>query len=643
MIRLSATTLFLYLLGALFLCALSALQKLIIGAPLGNPHGYIIPFIFGGTTGVILGLWSLRLKEANRCLHLKEKRYRNLYRNTPCMLHSIDTEGKLVEVSNAWLHTLGYQRNEVIGKPLTDFMTAGSRRYALNTVFPEFYARGSVQDIGYQMVHRDGRPIDVLLSAIAENDEKGRFQNSLAVITDVTERKKAEQQIERLAYFDTLTGLPNRKLFQDRLEQTLAQARRRQSMVAVIFLDLDNFKTINDSYGHTLGDLLLQKIAEELQECVRSGDTVARLGGDEFVILLAGEAGEDKVLACVQRITAALRKPIVIEGQSLHVTASIGIAIYPKNGQDSTSLIKAADIAMYAAKEQGRNNFQFFSAEMSARTLARADMETRLHAALERQEFFLVFQPQVHLGDGRITGVEALLRWQHPEEGQILPGRFLECAENSGLIHPIGQWVLEAACRQARAWQEQGLPPLRMAVNISARQFSNPDFIDVVDRVIEQTGLDPEWLELEITESAMMENVLRTVMTLTDLKVRNIRLSIDDFGTGYSSLSYLKHFPIHRIKIAQEFVRDIPDNHDDAAIVETMITMARHLDLGVIAEGVEKKAQIDFLSKRNCMEMQGYYFSRPLPADELSELLRHHTGTPSACLFRPDAARTSLP
>lgn len=643
MIRLSATTLFLYLLGALFLCALSALQKIIIGAPLGKPHGYIIPFIFGGTTGVILGLWSLRIKKANRCLRLKEKRYRNLYRNTPCMLHSIDTEGKLVEVSNAWLHTLGYQRNEVIGKPLTDFMTAGSRRYALNTVFPEFYARGSIQDIGYQMVHRDGRHIDVLLSAIAENDENGRFQNSLAVMTDVTERKKAEQQIERLAYFDTLTGLPNRKLFQDRLEQTLAQERRRQSMVAVIFLDLDNFKTINDIYGHTLGDLLLQKIAGELQECVRSGDTVGRLGGDEFVILLAGEAGEDKVLACVQRITAALRKPIPIEGQSLHVTASIGIAIYPKNGQDSTSLIKAADIAMYAAKEQGRNTFQFFSAEMSARTLARADMETRLHAALERQEFFLVFQPQVHLGDGRITGVEALLRWQHPEEGQILPGRFLECAENSGLIHPIGQWVLEAACRQARAWQEQGLPPLRMAVNISARQFSNPDFIDVVDRVIEQTGLDPEWLELEITESAMMENVLRTVMTLTDLKVRNIRLSIDDFGTGYSSLSYLKHFPIHRIKIAQEFVRDIPDNHDDAAIVETMITMARHLDLGVIAEGVEKKAQIDFLSKRNCMEMQGYYFSRPLPADELSELLRHHAGAPSACLFRPDAARTSLP
>lgn len=642
MIRLSVTTLFLYLLGALFLCALSALQKLIIGAPLGKPHGYIIPFIFGGTTGVVLGFWYLRLKEANLCLRLKEKRYRNLYRNTPCLLHSIDKEGKLVEVSNAWLHTLGYQRNEVIGKPLTDFMTANSRRYALKTVFPEFYACGSIQDIGYQMMHRDGRPIDVLLSAIAENDEKGRFQNSLAVMTDVTERKKAELQIERLAYFDTLTGLPNRKLFQDRLEQTLAQARRRQSMVAVIFLDLDNFKTINDSYGHTLGDLLLQKVAEELQECVRSGDTVARLGGDEFVILLAGEAGEDKLLACVQRITAALRKPIVLEGQSLHVTASIGIAIYPKNGQDSTSLIKAADIAMYAAKEQGRNNFQFFSAEMSARTLARADMETRLHAALERQEFYLVFQPQVHLGDGRITGVEALLRWQHPEEGQILPGRFLECAENSGLIHPIGQWVLEAACRQARAWQEQGLPPLRMAVNISARQFSNPDFIDVVDKVLEQTGLDPEWLELEITESAMMENVLRTVMTLTDLKVRNIRLSIDDFGTGYSSLSYLKHFPIHRIKIAQEFVRDIPDNRDDAAIVETMITMARHLDLGVIAEGVEKKTQIDFLSKRNCLEMQGYYFSRPLPADELSDLLRSHAGAPSTCLFRPDTARTSM-
>jgi diguanylate cyclase (GGDEF)-like protein/PAS domain S-box-containing protein len=641
-IRQITTTLLLFLLGAAFLCALSVLQKILLGVPLGKPYGYIIPFIFGGTTGVLLGMWSIRLKEANRCLRAKEQRYRTLYRKTPCMLHSIDTQGRLIEVSDTWLETMNYQREAVIGRQLTDFMTPASRRYAQKVILPDFFSRGSVRDIAYQMVRRNGETLDVLLSAVIEKDDGGQFQRSLAIMINVTERKKAEQQIEKLAYFDTLTGLPNRKLFQDRLDQTLAQARRRQSIVAVIFLDLDNFKSINDSHGHTQGDILLQRVAEQLQRCVRAGDTVARLGGDEFVLVLTSEPGEDKILAFVQRLCNTLHQPISLEGQSVHITASIGVAVFPKNGQDSATLIKAADIAMYAAKDQGRNNFQFFSAEMSERTKARADLESRLNAAIERKEFRLVYQPPGHLGDGRITGVEALLRWDHPEDGEILPGRFLECAEKSGLIHPIGQWVLQAACSQARQWQQQGFAPLRVAVNISARQFSNPAFIDIIDKTLEESGLDPEWLELELTESAMMENVLRTVMTLTDLKVRNIRLSIDDFGTGYSSLSYLKHFPINRIKIAQEFVRDIPDNHDDAAIVETMITMARHLELGIIAEGVERKAQIDFLTQRNCLEMQGYYFSRPLPADELSDLLKQQTETRAFCLFRPDASASLL-
>ncbi len=619
----------------LLLCLFSLLQKLVIGVPVGKLQGYLIPTIFGGLTGMVLNFWYRRQKNAVRKLQVSEQRFRDLYINTPGMLHSIDKNLRLVEVSNHWLEKMGYKRKDVLGRPFPDFMTPNSRRTALEEVIPRFLATGSVHNVPYQLVTRDGDILDVLLSAISQKDERGDFAHSLAVITDITARKLAESKIEKLAYFDTLTGLPNRKLFLDRLQQSLAAARRHRHQIAVLFIDLDHFKGINDTLGHAQGDLMLRAIAERLQQCVREEDTVARLGGDEFVIILGGSTESRHAADFAQRTLGALSQPVEIEERALRTTASIGIALYPDHGGDASALLRAADIAMYGAKDQGRNTFQIYSNDMRARTLARVDLENRLHLALEREELFLRFQPQVHLGEGRIIGVEALLRWQHPEKGELTPGHFIDTAEESGLVIPIGDWVLRQACRQAYLWQQQGLPQMRVAVNLSARQFNQPHFIDTIDRILKETGLPPQWLEFEITESALMENVLQTVMLLTDLKVRDIRISIDDFGTGYSSLSYLKNFPIHRIKIAQEFVRDIPANTDDAAIVETVITMARHLGLGVIAEGVEKPAQVEFLRQRGCLEMQGFHFARPLLPDEISARVGEKGSRGAFCLYEP--------
>ncbi len=449
------------------------------------------------------------------------------------------------------------------------------------------------------------------------------FLQSLANILAVAiERQEADREIKQLAYYDTLTGLPNRTLLADRLDQAISRARREGHEVGVMFLDLDRFKSVNDTLGHASGDELLRVTARRLRESVRQSDTVARLGGDEFVVVLPELNHEEGVAGVAQKMLRDLAHPVMFGEHEVIATASIGIAVYPHDGADAGTLLRHADIAMYQSKERGKNTYQFFSQEMNARVQERLMLETSLRRALERDEFFVLYQPQLDLRSGRMIGMEALLRWKHPEFGVMTPDKFIPVAEETGLILNIGAWVLETACRQTDLWKEQGFSSLRLAVNISGRQFNHPCFIDMLDHVLEKTGFDPAGLELELTESTIMENADMTIMTLTDIKVRGVNLAIDDFGTGYSSLSYLKHFPFDRLKIAQSFVRDVTADPDNAAIVDAVIAVAHSLNIKVIAEGVETRQQLDFLYARQCDELQGYYFGRPIDVEKFTDLLR---------------------
>ncbi len=559
--------------------------------------------------------------------------YQALYLRTPMMMHSIDPSGRLVAVSDFWLETLGYHREEVIGHPLTEFFTESSRTFAEETALPRFFLTGMARDVPYQMVKKNGEVIEVLISATAERAADGTIIGSMAGIVDVTEQKKAEQEVQRLAHYDSLTGKPNRYLLQDRLQHALAQADRDGHKVGVMFVDLDRFKWVNDTLGHAAGDTLLMEVGERLQGCVRRADTVARYGGDEFVVLLYGFDSDDEPGNFAQRFLNALNRPIHLDGVELINSASIGIALYPLDGRDPGSLLRNADTAMYAAKEEGRNTFQFFSSRMNARVTEKLRLENCLRNALKVGEMFLEYQPQLDLRNCRVTGFEALVRWRDPQEGVILPARFIPVAEETGLIYPLGEWVLRTACRQARAWQNAGYPPVRMAVNISAKQLRRYDFIELVEGILAETGLPAHCLEIEMTESVIMENIQESISTLTDLKVRNIHLSIDDFGTGYSSLTYLKHFPFDRVKVAQEFIHAVPDNAEDMAIIQAILVMASSLKLDVIAEGVEKRSQLDFLRTRHCRAMQGFYFSPPVPADEMTGYLRQGWIGPRVCPY----------
>ncbi|PLX81734.1 MAG: hypothetical protein C0617_16110 [Desulfuromonas sp.] len=401
----------------------------------------------------------------------------------------------------------------------------------------------------------------------------------------------------------------------------MAKSRRSGHQVALLFLDLDRFKNINDSLGHETGDALLQQIANRLKACVREADTVARLGGDEFVIILEQFKDIQNIATVAQKILHSLKRSIVLKETELHVTSSIGIGIFPTDAVDVEGLMKCADSAMYRAKDQGRNNCQFYKPDMNARTHEMLLLENSLGSALEGGEFFTVYQPQIELASGKLIGLETLLRWQHPERGMVSPGDFIPLAEETGLIVPIGEWVLQAACAQNKAWQDKGYAPVRITVNVSGRQFKQPGFVDMVERILRETGLDPQWLELEITENVIMENFGDVIMTLTDLKVRGIHLSIDDFGTGYSSLKYLKNFPITKLKIDQSFVQDITADPNDAAIVSSIIVLGQNMKLEVIAEGIETESQLQQLRQRGCKQGQGYLFSRPLPAGELEPFL----------------------
>lgn len=475
------------------------------------------------------------------------------------------------------------------------------------------------------LINRDGRRFAIEDSASPIKNREGEIIGAILVFHDVSEKRILMEKMIHQAYHDPLTGLPNRLLFNDRLSLALAQAHRNKKMLAVLFLDLDRFKLVNDMLGHAAGDKLLKEVAGKIAGCLRKSDTIARLGGDEFTILLPQPEDEDAVAKVARKILQTFEQPWILGEQEFHITASIGIALYPNDGEDAETLLKHADTAMYRAKDQGRNNYQLYTPAMNAKIIERLTMENDLRRGVKREEFLLFYQPQVNTKTGQIIGMEALLRWKHQERGLVYPAEFISLAEDTGMIIPLGEWVLRNACAQNKAWQDAGIRRVRVTVNLSACQFQQHNLVETVARVMSQTGLEPRWLELEITESALMQDMDLAIKTLQDLKEMGVRISIDDFGTGYSSLNYLKRLPVHALKIDRSFVRDITANPEDAAIVSTVIVLARNLNLKVIAEGVETEEQLAFLQQHQCCEMQGYLFSKPLPAEEFAKLLRQGT------------------
>ena len=451
--------------------------------------------------------------------------------------------------------------------------------------------------------------------------EDGSARRMNGVLQDITERKEQEERTRFLADHDELTELPNRSLFRQALEKALQRAERSGKMLSILFFDLDRFKNINDSLGHDAGDEVLRAVAERMSACVRKIDMVARFGGDEFAVLTEGLTAEDQASTVARKILETLSKPMILAGRQYRPAASIGISTYPTDGRDVQTLLKNADIAMYRAKEEGRGTFQFYSEMLNTHSVQRLEFESNLSSALNNHEFVLYYQPKVDLATGRVTGLEALIRWISPQLGFVPPGDFISIAEETGLIVPIGRWVAQTACVQNRAWQKGGLPQLRIAINISARQLADKGLVQFISDTISKTGLTVDSLELEITESAVMSNQDHAEKVLNELKGLGFHLTMDDFGTGYSSLAYLKRFPFDSVKIDQSFVRGIPESKDDEAIVEAIIAMARSLRLKVVAEGVETKEQFDFLRSLGCDQIQGYYFSKPIPANEIVMLL----------------------
>lgn len=538
------------------------------------------------------------------------------------MITSATKPGHPVEYVNpAFERMTGYAAHDIIGRSLRMLQRDDADQHGLQEIRAMLHEQRAGQAT-VRNYRKDGTPFwsEVFIAPV--NDESGTASHFVAAKYDITETRRYQTELEFQANHDALTALANRNLLHDRLHQAIVYAERYDHPVWVVFIDLDRFKFVNDTLGHQAGDALLKHVAERLLSSVRESDTVARLGGDEFVLVLSEHSGESPGTGVIQRIMNAIAKPFAIEQHEFFLTSSIGIAVYPNDGMDSDTLIKHADIAMYRAKEIGRNNFQFYTPEMNQQALERLRIEGDLRLALERGEFLLHYQPQVDLHTGRMVGMEALIRWNHPTLGLVPPASFINIAEETGLIIPIGHWVIRTACLQNKTWQRAGHAHLRVAVNLSAAQFAERDLVQLITTALEEAELEPHYLEIELTESLVMADVERTIGILREIKALGVHLSIDDFGTGYSSLSYLKRFPIDVLKIDQSFVRDITINSDDAAIVTLIISLAHSLRLDVIAEGVENEEQLAFLWRNGCDQIQGYYFSRPVPGESAEKMLQ---------------------
>ncbi|MYN02161.1 EAL domain-containing protein [Pseudoduganella sp. DS3] len=560
-------------------------------------------------------------KRTERALQESENRFRRLLALSSDWYWEQDTQFRFTHITGGFFEKGHVAKENFLGRTrwecTPDLYTSSTGRDHIQMV----QGRLPFSNFEYAIVGHDGLTRWFNTSGEPVYDAQGEFKGYRGTGSEITERKEAEQRIQHIAHHDVLTGLPNRVLLQDRLQQAIAYANRSGLPMWVVLIDLDRFKFVNDSLGHKAGDQLLQTVASRLQSSVRESDTVARLSGDEFVAILSQYPDEQLSPAIIERVMAALAQPVLLEGKEFFVTCSIGVAVYDADGTPAQNLIEHADIAMYSAKKLGRNTFQFYRSAMNDEAQERLRIESALRNALERDEFVLHYQPQVDLQTGQIVGMEALLRWQHPELGMVPPARFISLAEETGLIVPIGAWVLRTACQQARALQDAGFPGLRMGVNLSARQFAQPELVSSIAAVLAETGLDPSLLELELTESLFMHDVAQGVNLLYELKSLGVALSIDDFGTGYSSLSYLRNFPIDVLKIDRSFVNDIATDADDAAIVVSVIALAHNLELRVIAEGVESEEQLEFLRRHGCDEFQGFYFSRPVEAAQLRQML----------------------
>lgn len=577
----------------------------------------------GRQGGVCLSLFNVTdRKKAEDDSRQSEERFRRLFDNANDAIFLFElredgTAGQYLEVNEVATHRMGYSREQFLEMTPLDILEPKQRRDMVN-IWKKLIAQ---THLTFERTHVTSAGVKMPVEVSAHIFNWGGRRAVLSIARDLTERKRAEEIIRRQAYYDPLTNLPNRTLFKDRLEQAMTHAKRSQQTLGVMLLDLDRFKTINETLGHNLGDRLLVGVAERLLAQSGEGWTLARLTGDEFIFLIPQVANADELYQHASNVIACLRDPFHLGAQEVHTSCGLGIVMYPGDGEDAETLLRNAETAMYRAKEQGRNNYQLYTAVMNAKAFKQLLMENSMRRALERNEFIVHFQPQVDLETKRVVGAEALVRWQHPDLGLVFPTEFIGLAEDTGLIVPLGEWVLKEACRQNKAWQAKGLPPITVAVNLSARQFLQKGLSTRVGDILKETGLDPQWLGLEITESVALKDADFTLASLHDLRSMGLRLALDDFGTGYSSLSYLKRFPIQTIKIDQSFVRDLATDPNDAAIAAAVMALARSLKLTVVAEGVETEEQLEFLRSQGCRYVQGYLMSHPLPTDEFERFL----------------------
>ena len=532
-----------------------------------------------------------------------------------------DSRHRIIAVNSAFTHITGYTLEEVRGRNPSLLQSGRHDKAFFQAMWQSLKETGQWQGEIWNR-RKNGQIYPELLTVNIVQDKDGRTTHHVGIFSDISQIKETEYKLAHLAHHDPLTELPNRLLFHDRLEQAVLRAQREGTRAAVLFLDLDRFKNINDSMGHAKGDLLLQRVAERLKEAMRAEDTIARLGGDEFIMIVDTMKNRESAAAVAKHVLTLFNQPFILENQEVFVDASVGISIYPDDGKDAQTLVRNADAAMYRAKAEGRNNFQFYTRELTAHATERLTLENQLRRALERDEFELYYQPQFSLRNGgNLDGVEALIRWQQSEQGLILPDRFIPVAEETGLIIPIGEWVLRTACAQHQSWVAAGYQPIRMAVNLSARQFLHPELTRMVANILEDTGMPASCLELELTESIIMRDTEGTIRMLHELSEMGITLSIDDFGTGYSSLSYMKRFPLNRLKIDQSFVRDITNGELEAEMIIPIIALGHSMKLQVLAEGVEIEEQLHYLKEQGCDEAQGYIYSRPLPPDQVTKFL----------------------
>jgi diguanylate cyclase (GGDEF)-like protein/PAS domain S-box-containing protein len=569
-------------------------------------------------------------RAADQALRDSEQRYHLVMEGAGDAIVLMESDGRIVEANRRAVEQFGYSREELINMPGRTLFPE-ELQHDMRQRYENILTTGQTVDSCTVIVRKDKTtfPVDAVESRV----ELWRKQMVLSIFRDVSERKAAEERIHYLAYHDSLTGLPNRTLLIDRLEQAIRESHRRNTMVGVIFIDLDNFKTVNDTLGHDFGDELLQSAAMRIRTSLRDSDTVARLGGDEFIVLITNPDSPSDLSLVSQKINQAMSVPFVISGHTFHITCSIGMSIYPRDGQDSGVLLRTADEALYQVKKEGRNRAKFHTPEMHAEAIEHVRLENDLREALRKNQFMLHYQPQVNLQTGRIIGAEALIRWEHPERGLILPGKFIPLAEEKGLIMAMGNWILHEACAQNRKWQLAGLPIVPVSVNLSAVQCRESSLTDAIRRSLKDTGLDPQYLELEITESTLMAQTELLRSRMIEIKGLGIHFSLDDFGTGYSSLSYLTRFPIDALKIDSSFIRDMIDDPKDLAVVDTVVNLAENLQLRTIAEGVERIEQITLLKLLGCQSIQGYYFSKPVPADEFARMImedRRLHDTPTA-------------